>query len=104
MPKGEIPTLLWLIDGTDGQIRIEVSLPTGSVPHVYPPVEVFLNGQAIDLSTENTVPPFAAAWKAFAENKKDMYPTLSDAVMLKQHLDAIKQGVVSGGKVLVASV
>jgi len=103
MPSGG-PSLVWEVDGTQGRIRVESAHPVGGFPHVFAPDKIVINGEEIDVSAENAVPPTARAWTAFAENKKGTYPTLADALVLQQHVEAIKKSVELGKKVVVADM
>ena len=65
----------------------------------------YVNGEEIDVSGENEAETMTArAWRAYAEGRDGDYPTLEDAVVLKQQVEAIRKAVKSGEKVLVADV
>ena len=102
------PTLVWLIDGSKGQLRIQLDSTAagGGFPHVQPPPSLFLNGEQIALEKENA--EFGGntgrAWAEYARGNKGSYPTFEDALVVKQHVEAIKESASKGGKVTVSDV
>ncbi|KZV75187.1 NAD(P)-binding protein [Peniophora sp. CONT] len=102
------PTLLWLIEGTKGQLRVQVDadVPVGGFPHVLPPKVLFVNGEKIELEEENS--QFGGntgkAWAEYARGAEGEYPTFADALVLKKHVEAVKKSMAEGVRVAVNDV
>lgn len=100
------PTLLWLIEGTKGQLRVQVDADAGGVgsfPHVSSPAALFVNGERIALEEENAQfgGNVGRAWAEYARGAVGKYPTFEDALVLKKHVEAIKKSLDQGAKVVV---
>ncbi|KZT66085.1 oxidoreductase [Daedalea quercina L-15889] len=89
--------LLWVIDGEIGSIRIESDEPAGAYIHIYEP-DLYLNGEKVELPQEGLTNP-GRAWAEFAKGDTGNFPTLEDAVKLKQLLEAIKTSSRDGKRV-----
>ncbi|KAI0028694.1 NAD-binding Rossmann fold oxidoreductase [Vararia minispora EC-137] len=99
------PALLWTIDGTDGQIRVESEVPTAGFPQIFAPSELFVNGERVDLAEENEgMPMTGRAWAEFAKGAEGEYPTLDDALLLRKQVEAIKVAAETGNRVQVSSI
>lgn len=105
MPSGG-SGLIWLIDGTAGHARVEFAHPLGGFPHIVCPDKLVLNGEEIDLGAENDAggPMTARAWAAYANGSTGEWPTLTDAVVLRQHIESIKQSLSLGKKIDVSAL
>lgn len=101
LPEGS-PTLIFLVDGSEGQIRIESDDPRGCAPHVISPERAFLNGKAVDLSEEEKIygTNVARNWAEFAK-PDGVYPTLDDAVQIKAVIEAIRKSASTGQSIKV---
>lgn len=99
------PTLIWLIDGTEGQIRIESTQSTGGFANFSPAERAWLNGELSDLTEENKATSATGlAWEAFANKKEGEYPTFEHAVVVHQHVEAMRVSAREGRKVVVAEI
>ncbi|VDC01527.1 unnamed protein product [Peniophora sp. CBMAI 1063] len=99
------PVLLWLIEGSKGQLRVEVGAeqPGGSFPQVWLPTALFVNGEKIELQEENEQlgGNTGRAWAEYARGEEGQYATLEDALLLRKHVEAIKKSMVKGIRVSV---
>ncbi|KZV59912.1 NAD-binding Rossmann fold oxidoreductase [Peniophora sp. CONT] len=106
--KNTTPTLVWLIEGSKGQLRVETSAdtPVGGFPHFVPPVALFFNGEKIALEEENAQFGGATgrAWVEYARGDEGEYPTFEDALLLRKHVEAVKRSMVEGIRVPVNDV
>jgi predicted dehydrogenase len=99
------PALLFVIDGSEGQIRVQSDNPGAGFPQVFPPDEMWVNGEKISLEEENkAMGPTARAWAEFAKGEEGEYPGLEDAVLLRRQVEAIKKAAETGRKVLVSDI
>lgn len=97
------PTFLWVVDGEKGFIRIEGTGPGGAVLQIYEPQKVMLNGEEVSLATEGEAANMTNTARAFEEFAKGegrgMYPTFDDAVVVHEHIEAIRKSAAEGKRV-----
>jgi len=89
--------LVWVIDGEKGSIRVESDTPAGAHIQMYEP-DLYLNGEKVEVSQDGQTNT-GRAWVEFAKGKAGNFPTLEDAVKLKQLLEAIKTSARDGKRV-----
>ncbi|TFY77183.1 hypothetical protein EWM64_g6826 [Hericium alpestre] len=94
------PTLVWLIEGEEGHIRVESTHLFGAVPQVAATHKVILNCEEVAI-TDHELGNTGLAWLEFAKGEKGNYPTFDDAVDLYKHLDAIERSAKEGRRVNV---
>ncbi|KZV66375.1 NAD-binding Rossmann fold oxidoreductase [Peniophora sp. CONT] len=109
--KSTEPTLLWFIDGSKGQLRVQIDPDSseglgGAFPHISPPVALFVNGETISLEEENAElgGNVGRAWAAYARGAEGEYPTFEDAHVLKQHIEAVKKSAEVGTRISVGDL
>jgi len=83
---------LWIIDGTEGSIRVEGDGPPGSFLNVKEP-SLFINGRKVDVP-QNEYGNIGRAWEEFAKGKEGDYPTIHDAIKVHQ----VAQAVIDSAK------
>jgi len=94
-------TLIWIIDGEDGHIRVESTHLSGGAIHVSPPLKVYLNGEEVSVfEGEDKLGNTGRAWQEFAKGpEKGFYPTFDDAVVNYKYVDAIARSAKEGRRV-----
>ncbi|VDC04717.1 unnamed protein product [Peniophora sp. CBMAI 1063] len=106
--KTTSPVLLWTISGTKGQIHVRIGSDAfcGEAPHVYPPEAIFLNEERVSLEEANAEFGGTAgrAWAEYARGEDGEYPTFEDALIVKQHVEALKRGVVEGRRMIASDM
>ncbi|OBZ74331.1 hypothetical protein A0H81_05768 [Grifola frondosa] len=90
------PSLLWIIDGDKGHIRVESTAPTGIFLQSFMPDKVFLNGEEVNVLEEDTLSNTGRAFEEFAKGSEGIYPTFDDAVVFKRHVDAFARSAKEG--------
>ncbi|KAF5368996.1 hypothetical protein D9758_002840 [Tetrapyrgos nigripes] len=89
---------IWEIDGEEGSIRVTEDGVAASYIHLHDP-KVYLNGELVEFE-KSMYGNIGAAWNEFAKGKgKGVYPTIEDAVKLRQLLDAIQLSGETGKRV-----
>ncbi|TFY77971.1 hypothetical protein EWM64_g6040 [Hericium alpestre] len=94
------PTLVWLIEGEEGHIRIESTAILGSAVHLRTTHKVIVNGEEVSI-TDHELGNTGQAWLEFAKGEKGRYPTFDDAVVVHKHLDAIERSAKEGRTVKI---
>ncbi|OBZ74775.1 Galactose/lactose metabolism regulatory protein GAL80 [Grifola frondosa] len=93
------PSVLWLIDGDKGHIRIESEAPMGTFMQSFVPEKVILNGKEMKvLEGQDTLGNTGRAFEEFAKGSGGVYPTFDDAVLIQRHVEAIKRVRRKGGE------
>jgi predicted dehydrogenase len=97
-------SFIWHIIGTNGQISVEDdAIPSGL--STSGPKTVIVNGQSVDLSRENAeMSSTARQFAEFAKGDEGVYATFEDALVLHQHIEAIKQSAKEGRRVAVSEM
>jgi len=100
-PKsGNRPSMLLLIDGTEGAIRVETTKLLAGQLHLTAAAKVFLNGEEVVLPED---PPFVGNtgrnWAEFAKGVEGDYPRWDDAVVIHKHIDAIARAAQEGRRI-----
>ncbi|THH18210.1 hypothetical protein EW146_g2745 [Bondarzewia mesenterica] len=94
------PTLIWLIDGEDGHIRVESYHVAGSLVNIFSPEKVYLNGEEVSVGDgQDSAGNIEKNWAEFAKGKEGSYPTFEDAVVVYKHVDAIETSAREGRRV-----
>ncbi|KAF5352294.1 hypothetical protein D9758_011929 [Tetrapyrgos nigripes] len=92
---------LWLIDGEEGNIRVED--PNNTVFTSFDP-DVYLNGEKIELEKDgDALGTVRRAWEAFADGRVGEYATLEDALRNRRVVDAIKESGATGKRIILHS-
>ncbi|TFY64173.1 hypothetical protein EVG20_g6038 [Dentipellis fragilis] len=94
------PSLIWLIDGDEGHIRVESTSTTGGAFQIAGGHKVILNGKEVDVfEREDTLGNTGRAWQEFAKGEVGNYPNFDDAVTVYRQLDAIERSAKEGRRV-----
>jgi predicted dehydrogenase len=93
-------SLVWLIDGEEGSIRVEGDGYAGSFINIRTP-KLYINGEEVELLSpeESFMGNPSRAWEEYAKGDKGDYPTLDDAVRVHCVLDAIYTSAKEGKRV-----
>ncbi|KZW03428.1 NAD(P)-binding protein [Exidia glandulosa HHB12029] len=92
------PTLIFLIDGDKGYIKIESCDLSANVVHVVSPSKIVLNGEEHKIE-DQMFGNIQRNWEAFAKGESGTWPTFDDAVDVYKHLDAIERSSEEGRRI-----
>jgi len=90
---------LWIIDGTNGTVRLEGNGPASSFPNIAEPT-LYLNGEKVEVPLE-PLGNVGRAWTEIARGTEGDYATIRDAVKVHQVIQAVLDSANNGGQRLV---
>lgn len=95
------PSLILLIDGSEGYIRVEASgISEGQLHIAGAGGRLWLNGEEQQLNDDPLmVGNTGRNWAEYAKGREGDYPTWDDAIVIHKHLDAIEQSAATGNRV-----
>ncbi|KIK54822.1 hypothetical protein GYMLUDRAFT_176574 [Collybiopsis luxurians FD-317 M1] len=88
----------WIIQGENCSLRLIDPEPAGKRGFFDATPEVFLDGQKVELSTQD-VNPSKLLWEAIANGKEESFANLEQALKVKEVLDAITQSANEGRRI-----
>ncbi len=95
---------IWLIDGTEGTIKVEDNDPgAASVIHIRHP-SLYINGEKVvfDPAPLDFIHNINAAWEEIAKGGQGEFSTFDDALVVHKVIDAVRTSAKEGRRVDIA--